>query len=124
MDKAFNTAKKRKFDGYQRRLAPMVYKFFNTKTSGRTVKKENISKKELAEELHQPIIQKIFKKKSTLAFYSQYLSCWSIVNKGIPFQLCVIDIYSKYAWVTLMKDEKCITIADAFQKILKESNCI
>ena len=81
-------------------------------------------KKKIAEELHQPIIQKNFKKKSTLAFYSQYLSCWSIVNKGIPFQLCVIDIYSKYAWVILMKDEKCITIADAFQKILKESNCI
>ena len=68
VDKAFNTAKKRKFDGYQRRLAPMVYKFFNTKTSGRTVKKENISKKELAEELRQPIIKKFLKRKAHSPF--------------------------------------------------------
>ena len=40
-------------------------------------------------------------------------------NKGFRFLLCVIDNYSKYAWVILLKD---ITIASAFQKILKESN--
>ena len=45
-------------------------------------------------------------------------------NKGIPFfLLCVIDIYSKYAWVIPLKDKKGITITNAFQKILKESNC-
>ena len=44
-------------------------------------------------------------------------------NKGIPFLLCVIDIYSKYAWVIPFKDKKFITITNAFQKILKESNC-
>ena len=43
-------------------------------------------------------------------------------NKGIHFLLCVIDIYSKYAWVIPLKDRKGITIAYAFQKILKESN--
>ena len=36
--------------------------------------------------------------------------------------LCVIDIYSKYAWILLLKDKKGITIINAFQKILKESN--
>ena len=30
-DKAFNIAKNPKYDGYQRRLASMVYKFFNKK---------------------------------------------------------------------------------------------
>ena len=35
---------------------------------------------------------------------------------------CVIDIYSKYAWVIPWKDKKGITITNAFQKILKESN--
>ena len=35
--------------------------------------------------------------------------------------LCVIDIYSKYAWIIPMKDEKGITITNAFQKILDES---
>ena len=32
-DKAFNTAKKEKNDGYQRRLASMVYKLFDKKST-------------------------------------------------------------------------------------------
>ena len=43
-------------------------------------------------------------------------------NKGFRFLLCVIDIYSKYAWVILLKNKNCITITNAFQKLLKESN--
>ena len=43
-------------------------------------------------------------------------------NKGFRFLLCVIDIVSKYAWVFPLKDKKGITITNAFQKILKESN--
>ena len=42
-------------------------------------------------------------------------------NKGFRFLLCVIDIYSKYAWVIPLKDKKGISIVNAFQKILKES---
>ena len=42
-------------------------------------------------------------------------------NKGFRFLLCVIDIYSKYAWVIPLKDKKVITITNAFQKILNES---
>ena len=33
-DKAFNIAKNPKYDGYQRRLASMVYKFFDKKSGG------------------------------------------------------------------------------------------
>ena len=43
-------------------------------------------------------------------------------SKGFRFLLCVIDIVSKYAWVVHLKDKKSITITNAFQKILKESN--
>ena len=43
-------------------------------------------------------------------------------NKGFRFLLCVIDIFSKYAWVVPLKDKKGISIVNAFQKILKESN--
>ena len=43
-------------------------------------------------------------------------------NKGFRFLLCVIDIFSKYAWVVPLKDKKGITITNAFQKILKGSN--
>ena len=43
-------------------------------------------------------------------------------NKGIRFLLCVIDIFSKYAWVVPLKDRKGVSIATAFQSILKQSN--
>ena len=43
-------------------------------------------------------------------------------NKGIRFLLCVIDIFSKYAWVVPLKDKKGISIVTAFQSILKQSN--
>ena len=33
-DKAFSIAKNPKYDGYQRRLPSIVYKFFSKKTSG------------------------------------------------------------------------------------------
>ena len=43
-------------------------------------------------------------------------------NKGFRFLLFVIDIFGKYAWVGPLKDKKGISIANAFQKILKQSN--
>ena len=43
-------------------------------------------------------------------------------NKGIRFLLRVINIFSKYAWIIPLKERKAITITNAFQKILKESN--
>ena len=36
--------------------------------------------------------------------------------------MCVIDIFSKYAWVFPLKDKKGVSIVDAFQKIYKKSN--
>ena len=43
-------------------------------------------------------------------------------NKGFRFLLFLIDIYSKYAWVVPLKDKKGVSIVNAFQKILDESN--
>ena len=43
-------------------------------------------------------------------------------NKGFRFLLCVIDIYSKYAWVVPLKDKKGVSINNAFQSILRKSN--
>ena len=43
-------------------------------------------------------------------------------NKGFIFLLCVIDIFNKYAWVVPLKDKKDVSIVDAFQKILDNSN--
>ena len=42
-------------------------------------------------------------------------------NKGFRFLLCVIDIFSKYAWVVPLKDKKGVSIVDAFQKTLDNS---
>ena len=38
-------------------------------------------------------------------------------NKGFTFLICIIDIFSKYAWVIPLKDKKGLSIVNAFQKI-------
>ena len=91
-NKAFNFAKNLKYDGYQRGLASMVYNFFDKRTLGSTVKNENTSSKELAQELHKPIIRKFKKRKVHSTFID---SIWgadladmqliSKFNKGIRF---------------------------------------
>ena len=128
-DKAFNIAKNPKYNGYQSGLASMVYNFFDKKTSGGSIKNENISSKVLAEELHKPIIRKLKKRKVHSLFIDNIwgadladMQSISTFNKRIRFLFCVIDIYSKYAWVAPLKDKKDITITNGFQKILKESN--
>ena len=63
-DKAFNIAKNPKYDGYQRGLASMVYKFFDKKSTGSGIVNDNNNNSDtkqnlkLAEELHKPIIRK------------------------------------------------------------------
>ena len=107
----------------------MIYKFFDKKSSGSGVNIPLESNEKLAEELHKPIISK-FKKKTV---YSRYrYNIWGAdladmqlirkFNKGFRLLLCVIDIFSNYAWVIPLKDEKGVTITNVFQKILKEYN--
>ena len=43
-------------------------------------------------------------------------------NKGFRFLLCVIDIFSKYAWVVPLKDKKGVSTVNAFRSIFKKSN--
>ena len=88
--------------------------------------KQNI---QLAGELHKPIIKKIFLKKVYSSFRDNVwganladMQLISKFNKVFRFLLYVIDIFSKYAWVVPLKDKKGISIVNAFQKILKESN--
>ena len=66
-DKAFNIAKNPKYDGYERALASMVYKFFDKKSNGSGVANNGIKQNrspldltalQLAEELRKPIIRK------------------------------------------------------------------
>ena len=60
-DKAFKVASDPKYDGYQRGLASMVYKFFDKKSSGSGIANE--PNYQLANELHKPIIRKLKKKR-------------------------------------------------------------
>ena len=128
-DKAFNIAKNPKYDGYQRGLASMVYKFFDKKSAGSGVaNNESKQNLQLAEELHKPIIRN-FKKRTAYAGFKDNI--WganladmqsiSKFNKGTRFLLCVIDIFSKCAWVVPLKEKKGVTIVSAFQKILDKS---
>ena len=127
-NKAFDIAKDPKYDGYQRGLASMVYTFFDSKSEGRSAKHVN-TKTTPQNELHKPIIRKFKKRKVYLAFKDNIwgvdladMQLLSKYNKGIRFLLCVIDIFSKCAWVAPLKDKKGISIVKAFQIILKQSN--
>ena len=61
-DKAFNIAKNPTHDGYQRGLASMVYNFFDKKSKGGSVSIPLEFNKQLAKELHKPIIRNFLKR--------------------------------------------------------------
>ena len=90
-----------------------------------SIKNENISNEELANQLLGNLI-----KEKYIPFIDDIwgadlpnMQLISKFNKGFGLLLCVTNIYSKYAWVTPSKYEKGITITNAFQKSLNESNC-
>ena len=60
-DKAFNIANNPEYDGYQRRLASMVYKFFDKKSTCSGVNMETNHSEQLAKELYKPVIRKVKK---------------------------------------------------------------
>ena len=84
----------------------MAYKFFIKTSSGSGVKSEIMQNQQLLEELHKPIIRKPEKWKVYSSFKDNIwgadltdMQVISKFDKGFRFLLCVIDIYSKYAWV-------------------------
>ena len=123
-NKAFKIASNPKYNGYERGLASMVYKFFEKKSKGSGLK-EN---KQLANELHKPIIRKFKKGKVYSSFKDNIwgvgladMQLISKHNKRIRYFLCVIDLFSKYAWVVPLKDKKGDTITN-FKKWLKDND--
>ena len=108
----------------------MVYKRFDKKSTGSGIANNKIKQNlQLAEELHKPIIRN-FKKRTVYSGFKDNI--WGVdladmqslskYNKGIKYLLCAIDLFSKHAWVVSIKNKKDISVVDAFQKILKESN--
>ena len=137
-DKAYDIASNPEYDGYQRGFESMVYKFFDKKSMGSGFKKLKNTKKSsslersssiLADELHKPVIKKFEKRK----VYSQFkeniwgadladMQSLSRKNKSIKYLLCAMDLCSKYPFVIPLKDKKGISIVNAFNKIIKQSN--
>ena len=140
---AYDIASDPVYDGYQRGLASMVYKFFDSKVapldkktmSGKgNAKRSSLEhtkevNKILAEELHKPVIKKFNKRK----VYSQFkdnicgvdladMQSLSKKNKGIKYLLCAMDLFSKYTFVIPLKDKKGISIVYEFNKIIKQYN--
>ena len=133
-DKAYDIASNPEYDGYQRGLASMVYKFLDKASTAEPSSLERMgsgiaSSSILADELHNPVIKKFNKRK----VYSQLKdNIWGVdladmqslsrKSKGIKYLLRAIDLYNKYAFVVPLKDKKGISIVNAFNKIIKQSN--
>ena len=77
-DKAFKIASDPKYDGYQRGLASMVYKFFDKKSKGSGIVNE--PNYQLANELHKPIIGKL-KKRKVYSFFKDNI--WGVDLAGM-----------------------------------------
>ena len=103
----------------------MVYTFFDKKSAGSGVNMHANNEK-LAEELDKPII-KFFLKRTVCSRFKDNI--WGAdladiqligkFNKGFRFLLCVIDVFSKYAWVIPLKDKKGMSIVNAIQKNIR-----
>ena len=105
----------------------MVYKFFNKKSTGSGVnmplefnEQQNYTN-QLLENFKKGKVYSGFKDNIWGANLAD-MQLISKFNKGFRFLLCVIDIFSKYAWVVPLIDKKGISIVNAFQKLLKESD--
>ena len=83
---------------------------------------------QLADELHKPITKNFSKRKvisngidkiwAADLVEMQKFSKW---NKGIKYLLMVIDVLSKYGWISPLKDKKTESVSKAFNEIFKKS---
>ena len=99
----------------------MVYKFFDKKSTGSGV--NSTPNYQLQNELHKQMIRKFTRRKVYSSFQDNIwrvdlsdMQSLSKYNKGIKYLLCAIDLFSKYAWVVLLKDKRGISIVNAFKK--------
>ena len=107
----------------------MVYKFVDKKSKGGDINIPLDFNEQLAEELHKPVIRKFKKKKVYSGFKDNIwgadladMQLISTFDKGFRFLLSVIDLFGKYVWVVSLKNKKGVSIVDAFQKILDNSD--
>ena len=112
------------------KVAPLNKKAMSGKGNAKHSSLEHIkNNKILAEHLHKPVIKKFDKRKVYLQFKDTIwgvdladMQSLSRKNKGIEYFLCAIDLSSNYTFVIPLKDKKGISIVNAFNKIIKQSN--
>ena len=125
-NKVYKIATYPKYDGFQRALASIVWKSFDKRSN--KVLGSSVNNEQLADDLHKPIIKK-FKRRKVYSSFKDNI--WAVdladmqliskFNKIIKYLLCVIDLFSKYAWVIPLKDKKGESIVNSFQIALKKS---
>ena len=124
-DKTLKIASDPKYNGYQRGLASMVYKFLIKSLVGMALLLSQITNSQmnligrLLENLRNEkfihLLERIFGMVDLADMQSL-----SIYKRGIKYLLCVIYLFSKYAWVVPLKDKIGINIFNAFQKIISK----
>ena len=110
-DKAYVIAKNLKYGGYQRRFANMVYRLFDKKKKKKTGSGAG-GNKELAKELHRPVIKK-FKRRVYPRFKDNIwaadlaeMGSLSSFNCGVKYLLSVINVFTKNTWVKPLRKKR------------------
>ena len=92
----------------------MVQEFFDKKTGSGTTSKRKLNVTEvIAQKFQRPVIKK-FKRRKVYARVKDniwagdfaQMASESFKHCGIKYLLCVIDVFTKYAWVKPLKDKK------------------
>ena len=107
----------------------MVCNSFDKKSKGTGIK--SMPDQQLANELHKPIIRKFRKRKVYSSFKDNIwgvdladMQLMSKSNKEIRYLLCVIDFFSKYAFVVPFKAKKELLLLmhfEVFETIQKKT---
>ena len=105
------------------------YKIFLIKNLAKVVFVTTKPNYQLANQLPRQIIKKFKRRKVYSSFRDNIwgvdladMQSLSKYNRGIRYLLCAIYLFSKYAWVILLKDKKGISIVNEFQEIVNSSN--
>ena len=99
----------------------MIHKTFDKKTGSEISVNE-----QLAEEFHKPVIKKFKSRKVCARFKDNIwaadlaeIESFSTKNKSVKYLLCIIDVFTKYAWFKPLKDK---TVLNAFIEIVNKCN--
>ena len=85
---------------------------------------------ELAQELHKLVIKNLRRRK-VYGRFKDYICAADLVQIGslsskiwgAKYSLCVVDVFTKYAWSKPLKADKAKTVFPGLIEIVDESNC-